>query len=99
MPLGTAVGLGKGDFVLDAYAVPRKKGCTAPPNFWPMSVVAKRLDRSMPFSREVGLGASDIVLDGDPATPAQKGAQRPNFWPMSILTKRLDGPGCHLSRR
>jgi len=48
MPLGTEVGLGTGDFALDRdLAPPTQKGGTArSPNFWPMSVVAKRLDGS-----------------------------------------------------
>jgi len=45
MVLGTEVGLGPGDFVLDGDPAPQKKG-TAPPNFWPMSIAAKRLDGS-----------------------------------------------------
>jgi len=45
MPLGTEVGLGPGDLVLDGDpATSRKKGATTPPNFWPVSIVAKRLD-------------------------------------------------------
>ena len=47
-----------------------------PPNFWPMPVVVKRLDRSMPFGREVDLGPGDIVLDEDPP----KGTHSPLFW-------------------
>ena len=44
MPLGMEVGLSPGDFVLDADpASPPLKG-HSPPNFRPMSVVAKRLD-------------------------------------------------------
>jgi len=44
MPLGMEVGLGLGDFIFDGDpAPPRKKG-TAPPNFWPISIVAKQLD-------------------------------------------------------
>jgi len=39
MPLGTEVGLGLGDIVLDGDPAPPKKGRTA---FRPMSVVAKR---------------------------------------------------------
>jgi len=39
----------------------------SPPNFWPMSVVAKRLDGSMLLGMEVGLGPGHIVLDEDPA--------------------------------
>ena len=42
MPLGMEVGLGPGHIVLDGDpAVPPPKG-VQPPNFWPMSVVAKR---------------------------------------------------------
>ena len=46
MPLGMEVGLGPGDFVFDGDPVPPKKRAQPPPNFWPMSVVAKRLDES-----------------------------------------------------
>jgi len=42
MQLGMEVGLGPGDFVLDGNPAPPKKG-TQPPNFRPISVVAKRL--------------------------------------------------------
>jgi len=39
------VGLGPGEFVFDGDpATSRKKGTLTPPNFWPMSIVAKRLD-------------------------------------------------------
>jgi len=42
MPLGTEVGLGPGDFVLDGdQASPPPKGAQLP-NFWPMSIVAKQ---------------------------------------------------------
>jgi len=42
--LGMEVGLGPGDFVLDGdTAHLAKKGGRAP-SFWPMSIVAKRLD-------------------------------------------------------
>jgi len=43
MPLGTEVGLGPGDFVLDGNSA-RLPKAAQPPNFWPMSVVAKRMD-------------------------------------------------------
>jgi len=45
MPLGMEIGLGSGHIVLDGEPAPffPKKG-TQPPNFWPMFVVAKRLD-------------------------------------------------------
>ena len=45
MPLGTEVGLGPDDIVLDGDpAIPRKRAHPPPPNFWPMSIVAKWLD-------------------------------------------------------
>jgi len=44
MPLGMDVGLSPEDFVLDGEPVlPPNKG-QEPPNFWPMFIVAKRLD-------------------------------------------------------
>jgi len=46
MPLGMEVSLGAGDFVLDGNPAPPKKGGIAPNNFWPMSIVVKRLDGS-----------------------------------------------------
>jgi len=39
MPLGMEVGLGPGDFVFDG-----KKWHTHPTQFWPMSIVAQRMD-------------------------------------------------------
>jgi len=42
MPLGTEVGVGPGDIVLDGDPVPLKGTQPPPPNFRPMSVVAKR---------------------------------------------------------
>ena len=46
MPLGTEVGLVLRDIVFDVDpANPKKNGTPTPPNFWPMSIVAKRLDR------------------------------------------------------
>ena len=45
MPLDTEVGLGLGHVVLDGDpATLPEKWAQPPPNFWPMSVVAKRLD-------------------------------------------------------
>ena len=42
MPLGTEVGLGPGDIVLDGDPAPPRKGTQQPATFWPMSIVAKR---------------------------------------------------------
>ena len=45
MAFGTEVGLNPGDFLFDGDpASPRKKGTPTSLNFWPMSIVAKRLD-------------------------------------------------------
>ena len=45
VPLGMEIGLGPGDLVFDGYSTtPRKRAHPPPPNFWPMSVMAKRLD-------------------------------------------------------
>ena len=47
MPLRMEVDLGRGDFVLYGDpAPPLKKGAEPPPKFWPMTIVAKWLDRS-----------------------------------------------------
>jgi len=43
MLLGMEVGLGPGDLVFDGDPAPREKR-PQPTNFWPMSIVAKRLD-------------------------------------------------------
>jgi len=45
MPVGVEVGLGPGDFVLGT-SLPLPKKEVEPPNFWPMFIVAKRLDGS-----------------------------------------------------
>ena len=48
MPLGMEVDLSPGDFVLDGYPAPfsPKRGRSPLPNFWPISIAAKRLDAS-----------------------------------------------------
>jgi len=47
MLLGMEVGLGPGDFVFDGiHPVPPENRAQPPPNFWPMFIVAKRLDGS-----------------------------------------------------
>ena len=46
MKLGMEVGLGPGHIVLDGDPAPLPKNGAEPPNFRPMSVVAKRLDGS-----------------------------------------------------
>jgi len=46
MPLGMEVGLGPGDFVLDGDPAPLPQKGGGAPNFWPMFIMAKRLDGS-----------------------------------------------------
>jgi len=46
MPLGMELGLGPGDFVLDGDPAPLPKKGAESQNFWPMFIVAKRLDGS-----------------------------------------------------
>jgi len=46
MPLGIDVGLSPGDFVFDGHPTPPEKRTQPPPNFWSISIVAKRLDGS-----------------------------------------------------
>ena len=71
-PLGTIVGRGPCNIVLDP-APPVHHGAQPPPNFRPMSVVAKRLDgRRRHLVRRLyglGLGPGHFVLHGDPAPP------------------------------
>jgi len=76
IPLGTEVGLGSGDFVLDGDPAPPK--VEEPPNFWPMSIRCGQMAGwiKMPFGMAVDLGPVHIVLGGDPASPS--------FRPMSF---------------
>jgi len=79
MPLGREVGLGPGHIVLDGDPAPPQKGAQ-PPIFWPMSIVAKRLDGSRYATwYEGGLCPGNIVLHADPAPP--QGAHLPIFGP------------------
>ena len=97
MPLGTEVGLGPGDIVLDGDPSPPKKGAAAP-TFRLMYCGQTAGWIEMPLGTEVGLGPGDIVLDG--AQLPLKGSQPPAaFRPMSIVAKRLDGSRCHLVRK
>jgi len=71
MPLGMEVGLYRPRsrphcFRWEPGQLSSPKTGTAP-NFWPMSIVAKRLYIRIPLGLEVGLSLGDIVLDGDPA--------------------------------
>jgi len=77
---------------------PQKKGTHTPPNFWPMSIVAKQLDgsgrhlvrntasKNRRCGAEIDLGPGHIVLDGVPALH-KRGTAAPSFRPMSIVAR------------
>jgi len=73
MPLGTDVGLGPGDFVLDGDQAPQfsAHACGGQMAGWIKMLLGMQVD----------LSPSHIVLDGDPAPSPLKGAQRPLFGP------------------
>jgi len=70
MPVGTEVGLGPGDIVLDGSHLPKKIKCgTALPQFsahvyYGQTAVCIRI----PLGTEVDLSLGDIALDGDPSS-------------------------------
>jgi len=74
MPLGLEVGLGPGDCVRWGPSSPQKGGTA--PNFWPVSIVAKRLDGSRIQDATWYRGRSrprrHCVIWG-PSSPPQKG--------------------------
>ena len=90
--LGTQIGLGPGDIVLDGDpSAPHGKGDSSPTTFavyrrsrgpcllWPSGWMDQ--DTTL-HGTEVGLVPGDIVIDGDPAPPPRKGAlQNPLFGP------------------
>jgi len=90
--LGTDVGLGLRDIVLDGDPAPAPlKGHSAQ---FSADVRGGQTAgwTKMPFGMEVGVGLGDFMFDGDPATPRKMAhTPPPNFWPTSIVAKRLDG--------
>ena len=83
MPLGTEVGLGPDDIVLDGDpTTPPQKGRDAClPNFRPVTCGQTTGRINMALDVERGLGPGHIVLDGDPAPLPEKGAEPPIFGP------------------
>jgi len=78
MPIGTEVGLGPDDIVLDGDPAPLpKKG--AEPQFSAHFYCGQTAGCiKMPLGMDMGLGPGHIVLDGDPAPLSKKG-QSPQF--------------------
>jgi len=88
MPLGTEVGLGPGDIVLDGEpAPPRRDTAPRPSKFRPMSIGQTAGCISIPLGAEDGLGPDDIVLEGGPARPPIFGPYLlwPNGCPSQLL--------------
>jgi len=86
MPLGTKVGVGLSDIVLDEDPAPPIKSHS--PHFSAHVYCGQTAGWiKMPIGTEVGLGPGHIVLDEDPAPPPQK-RDSPNFRPMSNVAKR-----------
>jgi len=83
MPLGTEVGLGPDDIVLNGDpAPPSPKGGRAPPQFSAHVYCGQTAGWiKVALGMEVGLGPGHIVLDGDTAPLPQKGTEPPNFGP------------------
>jgi len=76
MSLGTDVGLGPGDIVLDGDPAPPEK--KAQPQFSVHLYCGQTAGwMKTPLGTEVDLGPGDIVLDGDPAPPPRKGHNSP----------------------
>jgi len=65
MPLGTKVGLGPGNIVLDADPAPPEGA--QPPNFGPCLLCQTAGWIKMPLGTKIGLGPGRIVLYGDGA--------------------------------
>jgi len=82
MKLGMQVGLNPGCNVLDGSSSPPQKRGQSPPNFWPISVVAKWaswMDQDATGYESMGHIPGDFVLDREPTQfpPPQKGLNPP----------------------
>jgi len=78
MPLGTEVGLGPGDFVLDGDPAPLPKRGRSPKFSAHVYYGQTAGWIKMVLGMEVGLSPGDFVLDGDPAAPfPKKGTEHP----------------------
>ena len=95
MPLGTEVGFGSGDIVLDVDPAPFPLKGHSPQFSANVRCGQTAGWTKMPLGMEVGLVSGDFVFDGEgPSSPQKKGhihTTPPNFWPMCTAAKRLDG--------
>jgi len=87
MSLGTEVGLGPGNIVLDADPAPPLQRAQPHPQFLAHVCCGQTAEwTKMPLGTKVGLGPGHIVLHLNPG-PRGKGGH-PNFQPMSIVASR-----------
>jgi len=91
LPLGTEIGLGPGNIVVDGNLDPPKR-CMAPQFSAHVYCGQMAVWMKMPLGTEVDLSPGHVVLDVDPALPfllppppARKGHNAPSFWPMSTV--------------
>jgi len=90
MPLGTKVGIGPFDIVLDGDPAPPNRAQLPPLQFLAHICCGQMAGLiKMALGTEVGFGPGDIVLDGHTASPIKRGTAPypPTFQPMSIVAK------------
>jgi len=101
MPLGTEVGLGPYQILLDGdpALLPKRGGGRRKNPQFSAHVNCGQTVRwiKMPLGTEVGLASGHSVLDGTQPVPHRGTA--PNFWRMSVVAKQLDASRCHLVGR
>jgi len=97
MALGMEVGLGPGHIVLGGEPAPLPKKGAEPPNFRPIFIVAKLLDKSRwHLAWRWALVQATLYYMGTQLPSPKKGTEPPNFRPIFIVAKRLDGLTWHL---
>jgi len=101
MPLGTEVGIGPDDVVLDGDpALPPQKGGRAPsPIFGPCLLWPNcSMDQGGTWHGDGPWSRPHCARWGH-SSPPPKRDRAPQFWPMSIVAKRLDGLRRHLVQK
>ena len=96
MRLGTEVGVGPGDIVLDGNPAPHPKKGAQPPIFGPCLLCPNGwMDQDTTWYGGRPQPRRQCVTRG-PSFPPLIGAQPRNFRPISVVAKRLGGLRCHL---
>ena len=87
MPLGTKVGLSPGDSVLDGDPAPSspQRWWSHLPNFWPISIVAKRLDASNATWYGGRSPLRGLCVRWRPCSPSTKGGGPPQIFGPCLL--------------